>query len=352
MKKITTFLFIVLIALLLAACSSSNEQADSAEQELADQLFVFNWADYIPQEVIDDFEEEFGVEVVYSTFSSNQEMLTKVNSGTVAYDVIFPTDYFVEWMAEQGLLLELDLDNIPNFENIEEPFQNRSFDSENKYSVPFVYGSIGMMYNKEKVTEPPTSWEDLWNPDYAGKITVQETPRETVSMGLQLLGYDINEYTEEQIAEVKTKLEELHPNVLAYKASVAAHYINEEAWIGQVYSTQAGMAMKENPNIEYFLPEEGGILWMDNMAIPKTSKNKYTAEVFINYLLRPEVSKAITDYSPGSNPNGAAKELMSEEERNNPASYPEIPDNAVYFKYLEADELNMMNNLMKEVKVE
>lgn len=360
MKRKLFFLFVLLFTIVgLIACSSDSAEETTTEttdngdttEELADELYVFNWADYIPQEVLDKFEEETGVKVVYDTFSSNQEMLTKLKSGTVKYDVIFPTDYFIEVLVEEGLVQELNLDNIPNFANIDDDLKDQSFDPGNKYSVPFMYGSIGIAYNK-KYVEEPTSWQDLWNPEYSGKVTLQETPLEVVSMALQMLGHDIHEPTDEQLEEAKQKLLELNESVLTYSATPSNLFVSEQAWIGFTYGDAAGKAHLENPDVSYVLPKEGGILWMDNMSIPTTSENKYTAEVFINFILDPEISKMITDYNPGSNPNAGARELMSEEELNNPASYPEIPDNAVYFKVQKPETVNKFNTIFKEIKIE
>ncbi|MYL40623.1 polyamine ABC transporter substrate-binding protein [Virgibacillus salexigens] len=358
MKHLRLAVGLVFFLVLLTACSDSNDDTtkakqnnSSGEQALSEELYFFNWGENIDPEILKDFEKEYGVKVVYDTYSSNQEMITKLSSGTVAYDIVVPTDYFVQQMIQEGMLQELNLENIPNLENIEEEFRDPSFDPGNKYSVPYLYGSIGIVYNKEKV-ETPTSWDDLWNPKYKNHVTIQETPREGISMALQKHYYDINQPTEETLSEAKKSLLKIKQNILAYDSTPAGNLVNEEVWISQVYSDQAGTAMEENNNLDYVLPEEGGMLWMDNFVIPKTSKNKYTAEVFINYMLEAEVSKKLTDAIPSSNPNAAAKDLMSEEEKSNHASYPEIPEKAVFFEYLEPDELAKMNQLYKNIKVE
>lgn len=354
MKTFTRLFALVFFITILAACNDLNTagtDSESGDSELADKLYFFNWGENMNQKILDDFEEEFGVQVVYDTFASNQEMLTKLNSGTVNYDLIIPTDYFLEKMIEEGQVLELDMDNIPNFENIEEVFHDRAYDPGNKYSVPYLYGSIGMAYNKEEVGTL-TSYADLWNPEFKGHVTAHKGGRDLITLTLQKLGHDIHEYTEDELNEAKDSLRELDANLLAYSSEPAAMLISGEAWVSQIYSDQAGIAMAENPNIEYILPEEGGTLWMDNFAIPKTAKNKYTAEVFINYMLRPEVSKMLTDEIPSSNPNGAAKELMDDQEKTNTASYPEIPKTSVFYQYLDAKTVSGMENIVKEIKVE
>ncbi|MBB6454714.1 spermidine/putrescine transport system substrate-binding protein [Salirhabdus euzebyi] len=352
MKHFVKLFLAIVLVLLLAACGS-DDAGGSSDGELADKLYLFNWGEYMPQEVLDSFEEEFGVEVVYSTYSSNQEMLTKLNSGTVNYDIVVPTDYIVKRMINDDLLLELNMDNIPNFENIQSVFHERDFDPDNKFSVPYLYGSTGIAYNTTKIEGTP-SYADLWNEAYAGHVTVQDDPRESLSMVLQTLGLPMNDPSEEDLQKAKEELAKLHPNLLAYDSSPSAQLISGEAWISHTYSGEAGIAMLENPDITYVLPEEGGELWMDNLVIPKTSENQYTAEVFINYLLEPEVSKQLSDAFPYSNPNQGALDLMSEEERTNAASYPPEDQlaNAQWFEDLPPETIQTMNRLYKEVKVE
>ncbi|MRH41711.1 extracellular solute-binding protein [Aquibacillus halophilus] len=378
MKNLLKLMLAVVFFLALVACSSDDagttddtsgsedtssedtggsEDAGSSEgdteQELASELNLFNWGEYMPQEVLDNFEEEYGVEVVYSTYSSNQEMLTKLGSGTVNYDIVVPTDYIVGRMIDDDMLLELNMDNIPNFENIQDVFHQRDFDPGNVFSIPYLYGSTGIAYNTSHIDGTP-SYADLWNAEYAGHVTVQDDPRESLAMVLQKLDLPMNEPTEEDLEQAKAELAKLHPNVLAYDSSPSAQLISGEAWISHTYSGEAGVAMQENPDISYTLPEEGGELWMDNLVIPNTSENKYTAEVFINYLLEPEVSKQLSDAFPYSNPNQGALDLMTEEERSNPASYPPAEQiaNASWFEDLPPETIQLMNRLYKEVKVE
>lgn len=354
MKQFVKLILAIAFVFILAACGSDeNAGGSNGDEELADKLYLFNWGEYMPQSVIDDFQKEFDVEIVYSTYSSNQEMLTKLNSGTVNYDIVVPTDYIVGRMIKDDMLLEINMDNIPNFENIQSVFQERDYDPGNKYSIPYLYGSTGIAYNKTKIDGTP-KYADLWNEEYAGHVTVQDDPRESLAMVLQVLGKDMNNPSEADLEEAKAELAKLHPNLLAYDVSPSAQLISGEAWISHTYSGEAAIAMLENPDITYVLPEEGGELWMDNLVIPKSANSKYTAEVFINYLLRPEISKRLSDEFPYSNPNQGALDLMSEEERTNPASYPPEDQlaNAEWFKDLPAETIQTMNRLYKEVKVE
>jgi spermidine/putrescine transport system substrate-binding protein len=353
MKSLKHLLILVSCLLILAACNSEESSKGGGDSELSDKLYFFNWGEYMPQEVLDNFEKEFGVEVVYSTYSSNQEMLTKLNSGSVNYDIVVPTDYIVGRMIKEDMLLELNMDNIPNFKNIQQVFQEREYDPGNKYSVPYLYGSTGIAYNKTKVDGVP-NYKDLWDPKYSGHVTIQDDPREAFAMALQTIGVSMNSTDESDYEKAKEELMKLHDHVLAYDTSPSSQLASGEAWIAHTYSGEAAIAMAENPDITYVLPEEGGELWMDNLVIPKTSKNKYTAEIFINYLLRPEVSKMLSDEFPYSNPNQAALDLMSDEERNNPASYPpeEQLANAEWFVDLPAEKLQVLNEFFKEVKAQ
>ena len=348
---LTTFL----IMLLLSACSKSgsNNNAEGAEDnELSKELTIFNWSEYMPDKIIEDFEEEFGVKVTYSTFSSNQEMLAKVRSGTATYDLVVPSDFYVQVMKEEGLLEEINFDNIPNFENISEDWKSLDFDPDNKYSVTYMYGFDGIIYNKEKI-DKPTSWEDLWNPDYKGHVVVMDANDELNDMVQQYMGNDINNPTLEQIEEGGERLKELLPSVLMFTETPEAPLVSEEAWIAYGYSGEAAVAHMENENIDFVLPEEGGIRWTDNMVIPTTAKNKYTAEVFIDYLLRPEVSKLLSEEFPYGNPNDAAVELLDEESRNLPGLQftTEEIDKTQLSEVLDAEKTQAVNRVIQEAKV-
>jgi spermidine/putrescine transport system substrate-binding protein len=362
MKKGWNYLFAAVVSLCLAGCGNSTAPAPAetsqstggsgtpGQPKLASELKLFAWGEYFPQEVLDQFQKETGVKVIYDKYTSNAEMLTKLKSGAVDYDLVVPTDYIVERMSKQNMLLELDMNNIPNFKNIVDTFQQRSFDPGNKYSVPYFYGSIGLAYNKEKVKNPK-GWKDLWNPEYKGHVVLSEVGRESVSVALQKLGYSQNDTDPAHLEEAKQALMEISPLVLTYDSTPSDLLANNDAWIAAAYSGEAAEAMKSNPNISFILPEEGGTLWMDNLAIPVVAKNKYTAEFFINYLLQPEVSKKLTDVYPYSNPNKKAMALMSEQQRTNPASYPpeESLKKAEWFIDL-GPKLKEMDRVWKEVR--
>lgn len=356
---------LLLLGIFLAACSgsdnndsSSNNQTDSGDSEssgeIGGELVIFNWTEYMPQEVLDMFEEEFGVDIVYTTFASNQEMLAKVKSGTVAYDIVVPSDFYVQVMIEEGLLQKINFDNIPNFENIADEWKNLEYDPNNEYSVVYMYGYDGIIYNKDKVKETPTSWGDLWNPEYKGHVVLMDAADELMNMAHQYLGHDMNDPTEDEINEAGEKLKELMPNVMMFTEAPEAQLVNGEAWIVYGYSGEAGVAYKENPAIDFVLPEEGGIKWTDNMVIPANAKNKEAAEAFINFILRPEISKMLSEDYPYGNPNVKALELLGEEHTNLPGLNvpPEAVEKAQWAKVLDPQRTQLVNRVVQEAKIQ
>lgn len=359
--------FALLLGLFLAACSSSDgsddapadsqsngdDSASESSEEISGDLVVFNWTEYMPQEVLDMFEEEYDVNVVYTTFASNQEMLAKVKSGTVPYDIVVPSDFYVQVMIEEGLLEKINFDNIPNFENIADEWKNLEYDPNNEYSVVFMYGYDGLIYNKDKV-DTPTSWGDLWNPEYEGHVVLMDAADELSTMVQQYMGNDINDPTEDQIIEGGEKLKELMPNVLMFTEAPEAQLVNGEAWIVYGYSGEAGVAYWENPAIDFVMPEEGGIKWTDNMVIPTTSTNKAAAEAFIDFILRPEVSKLISEYYPYGNPNEKANELLDDEYKDLPGLVvpQEQIDKAEWSKVLDPERTQLVNRVVQEAKIQ
>ncbi|HLR72109.1 MAG TPA: spermidine/putrescine ABC transporter substrate-binding protein [Pseudogracilibacillus sp.] len=359
-KRFMVSIFGVLLLFGLVACSGSEEtegtedaSGEEADNELSDELVIFNWSEYMPDEIIEGFEEEFGVDVTYTTFSSNQEMLAKIQSGTVAYDIAIPSDFYVQVLKEEGLLNEINFDNIPNYENIADEWKSLPYDPDNEYSVTYMYGFDGIYYNKTKVDEPPTSWEDLWNPDYKGHVVVVEAADEINNMLQQYMGNDMNDPTEEQIEEGGELFKELVPNVLKFTEAPKAELVSEDAWIGFGYSGEAGVAYLENEDIDFVLPEEGGIKWTDNMVIPSTAENQATAEAFINYMLEPEVSKILSEQFPYGNPNTAAVELLDEDHANIPGiTLPsELVEKSEWAEVLDPDRTQVVNRVIQEAKV-
>ncbi|MFS0554792.1 ABC transporter substrate-binding protein [Brevibacillus sp. 179-C9.3 HS] len=299
------------LAVTAVGCSSSSEQ----EQQV---LNIYSWADNFDPEVIKDFEQKFNVKVNYDVYGSNEEMLAKIQAGASGYDLIQPSDYMVGTMIQLGLLEELNKANIPNMGNIVSTFKTPPFDKENKYSLVYTWGITGIAYNKKYVKETPTSWNDLWNEAYKGRVIMLNDPREVMGMALIKNGFSNSTTNKEELEKSFTDLKKVVPNVVAFDTdNIKQKMIAEEAWIGTVWSGDAAFIHAQNPDVEYVIPKEGATIWADTLAIPKGAKNKELAEKFINYLMDPQVSVKNYESIGYSNPNEQAYPLHSEEYRSN-----------------------------------
>jgi spermidine/putrescine-binding protein len=311
-RKLALF---VCLALVFAACTG-GPQAESTEVNL------YAWSEYIPQAMLDSFTEETGITVNYDAYSSNEELLAKLQAGASGYDVIIPSDYMVDIMVKQDLLEELDLGQISNFSNIGDEFRNLDFDPGNKYSIPYQWGTVGLVVDTEEVDRPVTKWADLWDPAFENRVVLLDDEREVIGMVLITLGYDKNSTDPAQLEEAKTKMLELMPNVRLFDSdSPKTALLSGEVWLGQTWNGEAAIAHSENPAIDYICPEEGCGIWYDNLAIPKGAPHKDAAHTFINYVLEPKSSVLITQEFPYSNPNVAGLELLKTEDPELYAAY-------------------------------
>lgn len=287
---------------------------------------VYNWGEYIDPEVIEMFEEETGIKVNYEEFETNEEMYTIVAKGARNYDVICPSDYMVQKMIENDLLAEINYDNIPNIKNIGKQYMEsaKGFDAENKYCVPYCWGTVGIMYNKSMVDEPIDSWSVLFDSKYKNNILMQNSVRDAYCVALSYLGYDINTLNETEIEEATEILLKQKPLVQAYVVDqVRDKMIKNSAALGVIYSGEAIYMQRENENLEYVIPKEGSNVWIDGWVIPKNCKNKEGAEAFINFLCRPEIALMNFEYITYSTPNEAARELIEDEDiRNSEIAFP------------------------------
>lgn len=307
--------------------AGSNQQQPAAgevdKSKLGKTLNLFSWAEYFPEDVLQGFEKEYGVKINYDTYANNEEMAAKLQASQGTYDVAVPSTYMVESLAKAGLLQEIDLKQITNFANVDKEFQNLPHDKGNKYSVPYMWGTMSVAYNAKYVNPAPTSWADLLDPKYKNKIVAVDDGREILGIGLQALGYSRNDTDKAKLAQAKDWLKKLMPNIKAWDSdNPKAMLIAEEAWIGLVWNGEAALAMQENKDIKYMIPKEGGSIWLDNLVIPKGAPNAYTAHVFINYLLRPEVAVRYGTDFPYGLPNSKAREMLPAEIKSNVASYP------------------------------
>lgn len=268
-------------------------------------LNVYNWTEYIPSEVISQFENETGIKVIYSTYDSNELMYSKLKiAGGSGYDLVFPSTYFVSKMAKEGLLEKLDHNKLPNINHLNPALMNMSFDEKNQYSLPFLWGTTLIAYNEKYIKPDITSWRDLWREEYKGQIILNNDVREVFQMALILLGYSGNSSDEKEIEEAYNLLTSLVPNVRIFDSdSPKLPLINEEVRVGMVWNGEIYRAQLANPNIKYVIPKEGPLIWMDCMSIPKGAKNIENAHKFIDFLLSPEISKILREDSGYLTPN-------------------------------------------------
>lgn len=356
MKGIRLIGFLLLVGSLAASLVACGGKAGEEEQTLAPELHVYNWSEYIDPQVYEDFEAEFGVHVVEDTFANNEELLAKLQAGAGGYDVIVPSDYMVAIMIEEGLLAELNHENLPNLSNLDSKFTDPPYDPGLVHCVPYLWGTTGIGYNMEVFEEAPDSWAYMFDPElasqYAGKFTMLNDMRETIGAALKYLGYSLNSTDEAELMEARDLLIQQKQWVYAYDAEQyedllsADEVVMVHAWSGDIF-----MVAEEDERLWYAIPQEGGTIWADNLCIPTTAPNKYTAEVFINYLLRPDVAAKNSNYTWYASPNAAATEYIDAEILEEPAIYPP-PDVMERLEWMEdlGDATPLWERIWTEVK--
>ena len=277
----------------------------------------------MPQAVLDQFEAETGIKVNYETYASNEEMLSKLLGGAAEYDLVQPSEYVVEALRKADALEEIDFANVPNMKNIGQVFQHLPSDPEQKYSVPYMAGTVGIVVNTEKITDPIVGMNDVFSGKYAGRIVTLNDNREILTWALRTLDRDINELTPAAIEAARPILKKWLPQVRLFDSdSPKTAFLNGEVDIGMIWSGEAALLFREDKKFAYVLPKEGAHLWIDSLVIPKGAPHKADAEAFINFILRPEVSILISADFPYTNPNLEARKLLSPEDLANPASFP------------------------------
>ncbi len=347
---------LAVIAMAAASMAALTGCGSSAGGENG-KVIVYNWGEYIDPETIKMFEEETGIEVVYDEFETNEIMYPKVESGAAEYDVVCPSDYMIDKMIQNGLLQELNYDNIPNAKkNIGAQYyeQANDFDPGNKYAVPYCWGTVGILYNKTMVDEPITSWAQLWDEKYADNILMQDSVRDAFMVAEKLNGFSMNTVDPTELETAKNALIEQKPLVQAYVIDqVRDKMIGGEAAIGVIYSGEAIYTQRENPDLEYVIPEEGTNVWIDCWCILKDAPNKENAEKFIDFMCRGDIAEKNFEYITYSTPNDAARELIEDEEiKNSTIAFPDLSqyNNLETFVYLGEDGDALYNELWKEVK--
>lgn len=317
-------------------------------------LNIYNVGDYIDTDVIKMFEKENpNIKINYETFYTNEEMYIKVANKSTAYDVIVPSDYMVERLISEDLLYEIDYNNVPNMKNIGEQYLNKDYDPDNKYSVPYMWGTMGVLYNKTMVDEPVTSWEILWNEKYKDKIFMYNSERDTIAITLRMLGYSMNSKDDAELNAARDALIAQKDLVLAYCGDeVKDKMIANEGAMTIAWSGDAFYCIDENPDLAYAIPEEGSNLWFDSLVIPKTSQHKAEAEKFIDFMCRPDIAKMNAEYIGYSTANEAGRELLDDEIKNDPLRYPDLSTlkNMEVFRY--DKELSRKNaDIWQQIKI-
>ncbi len=336
MKKIISlsliFTLLVSICICFAGCSSKTK------------LFVYNVGDYIHPDVVKMFENENpDIKVVYEIYDSNEDMYMKVSGASSPYDVTFPSDYMLEQMLEEGMLNKLNFDNIPNYKNIDSNMHNLDFDPTGEYSVPYMWGTMGILYNKKMVTDSVDSWDILWNENYKGNIYMLNQERDMISIALKKCGYSMNSDNEAELKAAEKALVEQKKLVKAYCGDeIKDNMINGGAALAVVWSGDAYYCIEQNPDLAYAIPKEGSNLWFDCMVVPTTSTHQREAEKFIDFMSRPDIAKLNAEYIGYSTANKAAKELFDNNVKNDKLRYPDLSEN--FLEKMEIFDYNKKRN--------
>ena len=341
MKK---FLCMLLLMALLPACAMAEEVVN-----------VFNWEDYIDPDVIAMFESETGIKVNYMNFTTNEDMIVQVEANPGAFDLCFPSDYIIERMIKKGLLAEIDFANIPNFSQTVDNLLNPAYDPENLYSVPYMWGTVGILYNTTKVQEPVESWSILWDSKYAGNVFMLDSIRDSMGVTLKYLGYSLNTRDIPALMAAKQKLIEQKQSgvVKAYQVDETKDkMVAGEAALALMWSGDAQYAIDLNADLAYAIPQEGSNVWVDGMVIPRDARNKKNAEIFINFLCRPDIAQKNCDYIRYSSPNAGAIELMGEAYTSNSVMNPadEVVAKCEFFNDIEDNFRSVYEAMWMEVK--
>ena len=315
MKRILSLIVVTVLlagALLMPGCAVNNRT-----------IRVFNWGQYIGASTNKDFEKATGISVIYKTFTTNEDMYAILKSGGSSYDVVIPSDYMISRMIEEDMLEKLDYGNIPNFSMIDPTAKGREYDPKNEYSVAYMWGTVGILYNKKMVTDPVDSWSILWNEKYSGKVFMMDSQRDSIAIALLKLGYDVNTTNSDQLTAAGNELMKQKKLVLAYTGDeVRDKMENNEAAMAVIYSGDAVTTMAKNPDLAYVIPKEGGNIWFDAMVVPKSSAKKADAEAYINFMTSTEAGLANVEEIGYSTPQMEVLKQLPDEIKNDPAAYP------------------------------
>lgn len=372
MKKIVCFIlvFSFIFASLLIPCAAQSQPISAYDMDYSalsgTSITVYNWGEYISDgsegsyDVVAEFEALTGINVSYETYDSNESMYAKLKSGATNYDVIIPSDYMIARLAHEGMLEELDLESIPNYRYIDDKYKGLYYDPENKYSIAYTAGYLGLIYNTEVVTETPSSWDIMWDDRYIGKILMINNPRDAFGVAQFLLGQSVNTQNEDEWYAALEKLKEQKPLVKGYVMDEIFNKMESgDADIAAYYAGDFLTMYCENESLAFVYPEEGTNIFVDAMCIPKGAKNKAAAELFINFMLEPEVAVANAEYICYASPcesvytNEEYIEYMTDIHEDAMSILYDTNDvYAQYYENLPTETLAKMNSLWEELKVE
>ncbi len=320
----------LLCAGILVACGTPTPLPKPTPPPLASELVLYGWEDDLPQSVLDAFTREFGVKVNYEFYDSQEIAIENLRAGKV-YDVATIETRFIPSLVQEKLLAEIDYANVPNFKNIAANFRDLVYDPQNKHSIPYNWGTTGLVVRNDLVKQPVVSWRDLWDPRYAGKTAIwRSQPREVIALTLKSLGYSANSVKPSELDATLKKLFELKPHLLFledYNMVTSADVIaSGTAVISMGYARDVLEAREKNSAVGYILPKEGALLWGDAFTIPANSPHKYTAEVFLNFMQRPEINAEIANQNQYATPNEAAYPFIAPKILNDPVIFPKAAD--------------------------
>lgn len=381
-KVLSVFTASLIMLGVLSGCSSEEASEIEEEEEFEPQTLtvqdidyytrfkgqgisinVYNWGEYISTgadegtlNVNAEFTELTGIKVNYTNYATNEELYAKLKGGGATYDVIIPSDYMISKMIKEDMIQKLNFDNIPNFKYIMENFRNQAYDPENEYSVPYTWGTVGIIYDTTMIDmdEEDIDWDLLWNEDYADQILMFDNPRDAFAIAEIMLGYSINTENSEELVNAANKLKNQKSIVQGYVMDEIFDKMGAgEALIAPYYAGDALTIMEENEDLNFVVPKSGTNLFVDAMCIPTSSKQKEAAEMYINFMCEPDIAYSNIDYICYSTPHSAAFEMLDEETQNDPVSYPEqefIAENTTVFVNLSDEAGRQMQNLWTEMK--
>ncbi|MEG0551872.1 MAG: ABC transporter substrate-binding protein [Vagococcus sp.] len=354
MKKLNSLLIGILVIILCLTFTAFRleKKSGAAGSEI---VTIYNWGDYIDPSLLKEFEKEYGYKVIYETFDSNEAMITKIQQGGTAYDIAIPSEYMIQKMMKQDLLLKLDHSKIKGLENIDPRFLDIDFDASNQYSVPYFWGTLGIIYNDKFIKEKDMQhWDDLWRPDLKNNVMLIDGAREVMGLALNSDGNSLNSKKESELIKASAKLTNLTGNVKAIVADeIKMYMINEESAAAVSFSGEASEMLDKNEHLHYVIPEEGSNLWFDNIVIPKTAKNTKGAYDFINFMLKPENAAKNAEYIGYSTPNKKAIDLLPKDITEDEQFYPdeETMKNLEVYEDLGSNYLEVYNDRFLEFKM-